>query len=61
MSAGILGFIFGFIFGGGFGMIMISLIITASEADEREERLYQEYLKKKEGKDAGKDIQDEGE
>ena len=55
MSAGILGFIFGFIFGGGFGMIMISLIITASEADEREEKLYQEYLKKKEGKDEESD------
>lgn len=46
MSAATLGFILGFLIGGLFGMIMLSVIITASRADEREERLFEEYLRK---------------
>ena len=47
MTSATLGFILGFIFGGLFGMIMLSVIITAGRADEREERLFEEYLKRK--------------
>ena len=47
MSAATLGFILGFILGGLFGMIMLSVIITASRADEKEKRLFEEYLKEK--------------
>ena len=47
MSAATLGFIIGFLFGGLFGMIMLSVIITAGRADEREQKLYEEYLRRK--------------
>ena len=47
MSSATLGFIIGFLFGGLFGMIMLSVIITAGRTDEREQKLYEEYLRKK--------------
>lgn len=47
MSAAIPGFIIGFFLGGLFGMIMLSVIITASRADEREAKQFKEYMKSK--------------
>ena len=47
MTSATLGFILGFILGGLFGTIMLFVIITGGRADEREERLFEEYLKRK--------------
>ena len=46
MSAATTGFIAGMFVGGLTVFVMMSVIITASRADEREERLFEEYLRK---------------
>ena len=47
MSAGILGFIIGLLLGGLFGCIALSVVITAGRADERDAKLFEEYMKRK--------------
>ena len=41
------GFIIGMFVGGFVVLVMMSVIITASRADEKEKRLFEEYLKEK--------------
>ena len=47
MSAATGGFIIGMFVGGFVVFVMMSVIITASRADEREKRLFEEYLRNK--------------
>ena len=47
MSAATAGFIIGMFVGGLTVFVMMSVIITASRADEKEKRLFEEYLKEK--------------
>ena len=47
MSAATGGFIAGMFVGGLVVFVMMSVIITASRADEREKRLFEEYLRNK--------------
>ena len=48
MSAATIGFIIGFVLGVWFGCIALSIILTARREDEREAKLFEEYLRKKE-------------
>ena len=47
MSSSTTGFIIGMFVGGLVVFVMLSVIITAGRADEREERLFEEYLRNK--------------
>ena len=51
MSAATIGFIIGFVLGVWFGCIALSIILTARREDEREAKLFEEYMKQKKGKD----------
>ena len=47
MSSSTTGFIIGMFVGGLVVFVMLSVIITASRADEKEKRLFEEYLRNK--------------
>ena len=49
MSSATIGFIAGMFVGGLIVFVMMSVIITASRADEKEKRLFEEYLRNKRG------------
>ena len=51
ISSALIGFLIGFFIGVWFGCIALSIILTARREDEREAKLFEEYMKQKERED----------